>query len=195
MSFDLYIKNMFKKAAKESKGFYHQKGSIQAYWERKHKDYVVEFLKDRNISGIILELGCGNGSFACELMDKCNVQVVAMDSVLEMVKLVPKKLIRVVGDARNLPFKKRAFYAVTMMELLQHLKPSQQIKVLMEATRCTMRYVIFQYLDIKSPLYWVIIIYHIVRDGKFWLVASSINKLKYGFNAVSYTHLTLPTKA
>ena len=79
-------------------------------------DSIQEALTD---CGTVLEVGVGTGRFACSL-DQKRFRVVGADISVSMMRKAKQKGLRdlVRADARNLPFRDRAFEAVLIVHLL-----------------------------------------------------------------------------
>ncbi len=89
--------------------------------ESKYKEFENIILK--NIKGICLEIGCGDGIWIQKLKKKSNF-LVSLDLSKERVKIAKKKnpyVKFVICDARNLPFKENIFDAIVALEIIEHL--------------------------------------------------------------------------
>ncbi|MBD3347199.1 MAG: methyltransferase domain-containing protein [Chitinivibrionales bacterium] len=94
--------------------------------------YLLRFLLDHKVKGIALDIGCGAGVLMKQL-EKQQVQTVGLDispamarKTKEVMSDVPGFLGVVQGDIEHLPFKPRAFAAVTSIGVLQYLKDDKE---------------------------------------------------------------------
>lgn len=92
-------------------------------------DKCLNFLKDKNKNKtLILDCGCGNGAVTFRIA-KENADIIAMDSSMEMVKIVKEKIGRfwlqnifpLVADSENLPFKDCSFDCIIISGVLHHI--------------------------------------------------------------------------
>ncbi len=108
--------------------------------ERCHRSVYEEFKEIilKNIRGICLEVGCGDGIWTSILKDRCKM-LVSFDLSEYRVKNVYKtnpSIKFVVCDARRLPFKENIFNTVVALEVIEHLPATKDhIKFLSEVKR------------------------------------------------------------
>ncbi len=93
-----------------------------------------EFL---DLAGNVLELGSGDGNTASEIERHCR-NLVCLDISRESFRtflMKDPKFNRVVGDARNLPFRDNSFSAVVSRHVLTHAIPGDDQAILKETAR------------------------------------------------------------
>ena len=94
---------------------------VERCLESKYEEFENIILK--NIKGVCLEIGCGDGIWTQKLKEKSNF-LVSLDLSKERVKIAKKKnpdVKFVICDARNLPFKENIFDTVVALEIIEHL--------------------------------------------------------------------------
>lgn len=116
--------------------FSHPLGKIRDKVER---DIVLE-----NVRGLVLDAGAGEGRFSIPLAEHGGNTVVALDTSLEMLKTLRKKMeargIRnvrlVIGDIENTPFREGTFDGVVSVHVLFHMPRYREIsRELMRVTK------------------------------------------------------------
>lgn len=120
--------------------------------------YLLEDLKE--VKGKVLDVGCGGGNIARAIaFYRPDLEIFASDISPEAIKRAKKQPERVeflVADAGKLPFPKGTLAAVTMFDLLEHLKEAE--KAVAEAFRVLRpggRFIVFAPLEGQPlTLYW-----------------------------------------
>lgn len=103
--------------------------------------------------GRILEIGCGNGRFLCNLDQSSRVRSFGLDYSFEMLKLARSRVPDgryVAGDATRLPFKKSSFETVVALNMM-HNHPSPAPFVA-EIARLKSRRVLIDIRNLLSPI-------------------------------------------
>ncbi len=72
----------------------------------------------------ILDIGAGTGEIICDVKDRLNSLVVAIDTLPPSLNIV-RSITFVVGDVRFLPFRDGVFNLVTMVSIIEHLTDPQ----------------------------------------------------------------------
>jgi ubiquinone/menaquinone biosynthesis C-methylase UbiE len=91
---------------------------IQQFWQREKIECVTKNVH----AGLVLDIGCGSGMLAKKLV-KVN-DVIALDisrKCVENARSFSYRIYPVVGDAEKLPFKSDSFYAITCVEVIEHI--------------------------------------------------------------------------
>lgn len=94
-------------------------------WRTIEISHVIDVLSSKNISGLTLDLGCGEGNIAEIVFDKNKVEVVGLDNWKELLlqaRLTKAYKYLVLGDARLLPFKKTGFKNVFSNSVIEHIE-------------------------------------------------------------------------
>lgn len=100
-------------------------------------DLVLEILGPNLIGQKILDAGCGDGRMAYELLKK-GAQVWGIDysrRAISFAKILVPEVNFEVGDIKKLPFEKNFFDKIVLIEVLEHILPSEIPLVLSELKR------------------------------------------------------------
>ncbi|MCM1991852.1 class I SAM-dependent methyltransferase [Oceanirhabdus seepicola] len=85
-------------------------------------DEIKEIAKLKSTEKV-LDIGAGTGYIAAQLMNSCE-EIHLLDESNEMLSHAPdcKKLIKVIGDALNIPYEDDYFDAIILSDVLHHIK-------------------------------------------------------------------------
>lgn len=88
--------------------------------------YRVDEIKEigkLNSSERVLDIGAGTGYIAAQLMNSCQ-EIHLLDESSEMLSHAPdcKELIKVIGDALNIPYEDDYFDVIILSDVLHHIK-------------------------------------------------------------------------
>lgn len=115
-------------------------------------------LKYINTGSRLLDEACGTGRVT-RLLDGAGYRVVGCDISLAMMSIAKRQFSAggkersfTQGDGTQLPFKDKAFDAVTCVGLLMHLDAARRVHVLKELARVSQGYIVVQYGCVSALL-------------------------------------------
>ncbi|WBW97321.1 class I SAM-dependent methyltransferase [Oceanirhabdus sp. W0125-5] len=76
----------------------------------------------------VLDIGAGTGYIASKLIDSCH-EIHLLDESREMLSHAPdsSKLIKVIGDALNIPYEDNYFDVIILSDVLHHIKDQESL--------------------------------------------------------------------
>jgi len=105
---------------------------LQNYWHRRRFNEVRKVIL--KVEGEVLDIGCADGMFTKEILDKTGAKkVIAMDILKSSVNWAKKhwknnkRMQFVVGDAHDLKYKNQYFDAVFALEVLEHVENPKRV--------------------------------------------------------------------
>ncbi|MGZ4930167.1 MAG: class I SAM-dependent methyltransferase [Halobacteriota archaeon] len=82
----------------------------------------------------VLDVGCGTGRYLLPL-DRAGFAVVGLDLSRTALRLLPRHLVRIVGDVQAVPLADQSVDACTCYGVLQHLSKGQRVRAVIELFR------------------------------------------------------------